>query len=156
MPPPDLSLRQPAPSEFLARRVARILWLTPATPRALLVETCRAELEWAVAEWRSIAGDPDIRRGDSHPAERWRLPHEHAAARVVNCHLHVDVFESLLRACHARRRAGIGPQRCKEESETASGYRARRGQAWRCYLEAAADYRAVRLPMSQGPLSGAA
>jgi hypothetical protein len=71
------SSRTPADAAFLARRLARIAWPRPPSPppRAWLVETCRAELEWAAAQWRWLAGDPDHRGGyGPHPSEAWRLP----------------------------------------------------------------------------------
>src|SRR5471030_616127 len=79
-PVPQALRRQPASPSFVARRLACIAWRGAPSPRLWLVETCRAELEWAVAEWRLLAGDPDHEgRSDgrghgSHPSEEWRLP----------------------------------------------------------------------------------
>jgi len=92
-PVPHALRRQPASCSFVARRLACIAWRGAPSPRLWLVETCRAELEWAVAEWRQLAGDPEERSSGPHPSEEGRLPHERAAARVVNCHLHLDVAQ---------------------------------------------------------------
>jgi len=91
-----LSLRRPAAPEFLARRLTSVDWLKvkPPASRRQLAEICRAELEWAEAEWRCLSGGRDAASDwGGHPAEAWRLPHEHAAARVINCHIHVDLAE---------------------------------------------------------------
>jgi hypothetical protein len=155
--------RRPADAAFIARRLAAIDWREPPSPRARLVETCRAELEWAVAEWRWLASDPDDRaRGRDwgpHPSESWRLPHERAAARVVNCHLHLDVAQARLgqlvpnlrrQRASARRTnqdaihrlywadAAVGTERDVRE------YLVRRRLAWRCFLVACADYRRLK------------
>jgi hypothetical protein len=135
------------------------------------VESCRAELEWAVAEWRLLAGDTEdygrshvygrsnVRDFGSHPSEEWRLPHERAAARVVNCHLHLDVAQSrlaeLVRRLRRQRAAALDHGRPEAHrlqwADAAAattgdmrGYLARRRLAWRCFLGAAADYRSLR------------
>jgi hypothetical protein len=128
------------------------------------VETCRAELEWAVAEWRLQAGDPDVGTPGPHPSEEGRLPHERAAARVVNCHLHVDVAQWRLRELVPRlrrqRAAALDAERPESHRlhwanaaigtlDDVRGHLARRRLAWRCFLVAAADYR--RLKRSEGP-----
>lgn len=163
--------RQPASAAFVARRLAAIAWHGAPTARAWLVETCRAELEWAVAEWRRLAGDPDVLPSGPHPSESWRLPHERAAARVVNCHLHLDV--ALWRLCELgprlrRQRAAAlddaHPAATRlywEEAarDTAADLRdqlARRRLAWRCFLTAAADYRRLKSLMQQRNLNAAA
>jgi hypothetical protein len=128
------------------------------------VETCRAELEWAVAEWRLLAGDPDSgrsydRHSGPHPSEEGRLPHERAAARVVNCHLHLDVAQwrlaELVPRLRRQRAAALDHGRPEDHrlywadaaAATAAdlrGYLARRRLAWRCFLVAAADYRSLK------------
>ncbi len=72
--------------------MAAIAWVEPPRrgSRRWLVETCRAELEWERADWRRLGGVDNDGLG-AHPSEAWRLPHEVAAARLVNCHLHVAV-----------------------------------------------------------------
>jgi hypothetical protein len=90
-----LVLRRPAPSDFLARRLQAIDWFGGRPPaegsRRHLVEICRAELEWAHADWRRLGGVDEGLTTGPHPSEAWRLPHEQAAARLVNAHLHIDV-----------------------------------------------------------------
>ena len=135
------------------------------------MENCRAELEWAVAEWRRLAGDPDHRGPGPHPAEDWRLPHERAAARVVNCHLHLDVAQWRLRELVPRlrrqRAAALDDRRSADDRvgwmNTAAAtavdvraYLARRRLAWRCYLAAAADYRRLKALIAQQNLGIAA
>ena len=166
-----LSLRFPASADFLARRLRAIGWRgTPPREgsRGWLVARCRAELEWAEADWRRLGGDaielppPRPRPGRhaaSHPAEQYRLPHEAAAARLVNCHLHVDVetwrLRELLRRLPAQRRAAGDPT--QDEAYRASwtavatgtiadlrSHRARRAQAWRAFLAAASFYCRLR------------
>ena len=155
--------RTAAASDFIARRLARIAWprppAPPPSPRAWLVETCRAELEWAGAEWRWLAGDPEHRGGGPHPSEAWRLPHERAAARVVNCHLHLDVTEwywrELMPRLHGQRAAALDDALPETHrlywAKAATGTeadlrdcRARRKVAWHCFLVAASDYRRLR------------
>jgi len=147
--------RRPADPDFIARRLAAIDWRDPPSPRVRLVATCRAELEWAVAEWRWLANDPADRGWGPHPSEQWRLPHERAAARVVNCHLHLDVAEARLRELVPklrRQRASAGRKdqdavralywadaAVNTESDIGD-YLTRRRLAWRCFLLASADY----------------
>ena len=117
------SLRQPAPLSFLARRVAAIAWLAPPRPgaRRWLVETCRAELEWERADWRRLGGLDHDGFG-AHPSEAWRLPHEVAAARLVNCHLHVDGTAAQLRELDDRL---AHQQRAASDAGQSASYRAR-------------------------------
>ncbi len=151
--------RQPAPPSFVARRLACIAWRRAPSPRLWLVETCRAELEWAVAEWRLLAGDPETGSHGSHPSEEWRLPHERAAARVVNCHLHLDVAQwrlaELVPRLRRQRAAALDHGRPESHrlywadaaAATAGdigAYLVRRRLAWRCILVAAAEYRRLR------------
>src|SRR4051812_31083236 len=156
MPPPvpQALRRQPASPSFVARRLACIAWQGVPSPRLWLVETCRAELEWAVAEWRLLAGDPECGRSDlrgpgPHPSEEGRLPHERAAARVVNCHLHLDVAQWRLRELvpKLRRQRAAALDHGRPESHRlhwadaaaaaaidVRAYLARRRLAWHCFL----------------------
>jgi hypothetical protein len=158
-PAPQANRRRPAPPSFVARRLARIAWRGTPSPRALLVETCRAELEWAVAEWRLLTGDPDYQGPGPHPSEEWRLPRERAAARVVNCHLHLDVAQwrlaELVPRLRRQRAAFLDAERPGSDrlywANAAAGtvddirnHLARRRLAWRCFLVAAADYRRLK------------
>jgi hypothetical protein len=161
MPSPALQAvrRKPAPPSFVARRLACIAWGRAPSQRLWLVETCRAELEWAVAEWRLLADDPDDRGPGPHPSEEWRLPHERAAARVVNCHLHLDVAQwrlaELVPRLRRQRAAALDGSRPEvhrlywADAAVATvgdlrSYLVRRRLAWRCYLAAAADYRRLK------------
>jgi hypothetical protein len=154
------SLRQPAPLSFLARRVAAIAWPEPLRPasRRWLVEICRAELEWERADWRRLGGiDPD--GFGAHPCEAWRLPHEVAAARLVNCHLHVDGAAWRLRELgrwlpqqdRAATDAGQSQDYRADWAEAAArtkaevtAYRGRLRRALRAFRSAASHYRQLR------------
>lgn len=164
-------LREPAPVDFLARRLGAIAWQGPPPAegsRRWLVETCRAELEWAAARWRALdpaahdrASRAPARTGwdDPHPAEAWRLAHEHEAARLVNAHLHLDselcrIRTLLLRLPLQRHAAGQATQdgRLREQWRVATEdsigelrERLRRRRiAWRLFLQAASNYRRLR------------
>jgi hypothetical protein len=86
--------RQPALPGFLARSILSINWLDgvpDAWTLRWVIETCRAELRWSEADWRRLnPAHPEDERNGPHPSEAHRLPHERAAARVLNCweHLH--------------------------------------------------------------------
>lgn len=159
--------RRPATLDFLARRLLATSWAPLAAPaagsRRWLVETCRAELLWSVADWRratdSYAVSFDESSYDRHPSEGHRLPHERAAARLVNCHLHTDVqdwsIRKLILAIRAQRKAAAdttqsGAYRASwADAAEGSGadlrlYVARRRKAWSAFLTAAAEYRELR------------
>lgn len=157
--PSSIRQRRPADPGFIARRLAAIAWCEPPSSRQLLVETCRAELEWAVAEWRWLTGEPDNDGWGPHPSENWRLPHEHAAARVVTCHLHLDVALSRWRDLRPKLRGQRAAARRQDQTEAyrlswadaAAGtqedirrYLASRRLAWHCFLAAAADYHRLK------------
>src|SRR5690242_1268207 len=87
-------LRQPALAGFIARRV---IAAGADTERRRVVEACRAELDWARADFIRIAGatrldlDLDAEGREGVPLwEATRLPHEQAAATALNAwgHLH--------------------------------------------------------------------
>ena len=173
--PASPARRRPADPAFLARRLAAIAWLEPPSPRLRLVETCRAELEWAVAEWRWLSSDPGEQdRGRDwgpHPSEAWRLPHEQAAARVVNCHLHFDVAQFRLNALLPKLRGQRAAALRLDQSaayrlgwaDAAAGterdireYLGRRRLAWRCFRAASADYLRLKAMIEQGNFTLAA
>jgi len=171
-----LTLRRPAPADFLARRHPRVAAFPPGS-RGWLVAICRAELDWADAEWRRLGGRAEkVARHGPHPAEAWRLPHERQAARLVNCHLHVDAeshyLHLLLRRLPAQRIAAADASQTEafraHWAEAADGtlrdlrnQRLRRALAWRAFLEAATHYTRLRAAIDhaalmQGPPSQAA
>jgi len=87
--------RTPASPGFLARRLLAAGWTDDAPepwPVRQVVELCRAEIDWSVAEWRRL--DPldneDTGGWGPHPSELYRLPHEHDAARVLNAAAHLQ------------------------------------------------------------------
>lgn len=162
--------RRPAPADFIARRLARIRWIgeTPGPRSRLhLVALCRAELEWAADRWRAEAGDIDewACRFGPHPSEASRLPHETAAAAVVNAHLHVDVENARLRdlkgQLRAQRAAALDAGQdaayrasWAEQAETSldeyRGHRLRRRMAWQLFRAADERYRVLRAAIGTG------
>ncbi|MBS0523130.1 MAG: hypothetical protein JSS04_05775 [Proteobacteria bacterium] len=152
---------------FLAERLpaptARLVGRTPDPgARRRLVEACRGELAWARDDWLRIAGqlgvaaDPYDRRDDACLWEAARLPHELAAARLLNVWGHLHPLEHRLREAIARARA----QRAAGWNATATledvaWYRRERRKLVQVFLEAAAEYRRRRAMVgSIGPAGG--
>ena len=165
--------RHPAPADFIARRLARIRW-TGEVPgphsRLHLVALCRAELEWAADRWRAEAGEVDewACRLGPHPSEASRLPHEAAAAAVVNAHLHVDVENARLRdlkgQLRGQRTAALDTGQdaayrasWAEQAEASLAeyrrHRRRRRMAWQLFRAAADRYRALRAAVAGASLA---
>jgi hypothetical protein len=82
------------------------------------VAICRAEIDWSVADWRRLDPldpgpldpgplDPGPRKDGwgSHPSETYRLPHEQAAAAVLNAASHLQPTSWRLRELKRRLRA---------------------------------------------------
>lgn len=88
--------RRPALPGFLARKMIATRW--QPTYRRAIVEACRAEIDWSVSDWRRL--NPHW-NGWNHEAamlaQPHRLPHEVAAARVLNCWGHVQPLEMRIR-----------------------------------------------------------
>jgi hypothetical protein len=163
-----MDFRTPASSDFLARRLAAIDWhgkVPRPRSRWWLVETCRAELAWATTEWRRLSGGFEERSYGPHPSEAWRLPHEEAAARVVNAHLHTHVHEWCIgelvhRNLPRQRRAALDNAQSAEYrlawADAAArsvadlhNHLSRRRLAWRCFLAAGADYLRLRAAIDE-------
>src|SRR5471032_1490525 len=100
----------------------------------------------------------------AHPAEACRLPHEESAARLVNCHLHVDVeawrMRELLRRLPGQRQAAGDPTQSAAyraswtavaagASADLGDHRKRRAQAWRAFLAAASLYFRLRADLDR-------
>lgn len=169
-----IALRQPADAPFLARRLTIIAWregMPSPRSRTWLVETCRAELEWADAEWRHLAGDAGERTRGADPSQDWRLPHEQAAARVVNCHLHLvtDVWQLRELGPRLRRQRRAATDMTLDAARrlywadaaarTLADFRhhlGRRRLAWRCFLAAAVEYHRLKTLMTKVNLPTAA
>lgn len=134
------------------RTAAPAAWLAaqphPALdPRRRLVETCRAELVWARADWLEATGT----------AEGWPeacLPHEQAAARLVELWGHLHPLEDRLRQglarLSARRRAGWPWQSTLADVQR---LRDARRVLWRAFLAAAQDYRERRAEGCATPIT---
>jgi hypothetical protein len=140
-----LTHRLPAPSQRLIDR-------TPGLgDRRRLVEACRGEIAWAREDWLRIAGqlglaaDPRDRRDDGFVWEAARLPHEHAAARLLNVWGHLHPLEYRLREAIARVRAQRAASwNAAATLEDVAWYCQERRKLLRAFLEAAADYRRQR------------
>jgi len=144
-----LAYRQPAPRQRLIDR-------TPGPDaRRRLVAACRGELAWAREDWLRIvarlglADDPRDRQDDERDGvfvwEAARLPHERAAARLLNVWGHLHPVEHRLRAAiaraKARRAAGWDASATLDDI---AWYRRERRKLLRAFLEAAAEYRRQR------------
>jgi hypothetical protein len=135
-----LARRLPAPRHRLTA-AARDLGA-----RRRLVEICRNELAWAREDWLRVAAEFGL-AGDPHPhdgAPAWeaaRLPHERAAARLLNVWGHLHPLEHRLAEAVARLRA----QRAAGWDiagtlEDVAWYRREGRKLRRAFLAAAADY----------------
>lgn len=103
--------RRPALPGFLARKV---IASGRTSARAQLIETCRAELAWSVADYIRLAGtgaNHDARYDGPHPAEAHRLPHERAAATVLNVWGHLHPIERSIRDLIRRPNGRLRAQR---------------------------------------------
>src|SRR5204862_7435650 len=115
---------------------------------------CRAERDWAAVDGGGLAAslgiaDPGpMRRG---PAlwEAARLPHEIAAARLLNVWGHLHPMEWRIRELILRLRAQRSKEHEGDWAERAVGtlgdlqwYRRERCRRWRAWLATAADYAA--------------
>ena len=140
-----LAHRQPSPSQRLIDR-------TPGLgARRRLVEACRGELAWAREDWLRIAAslgltvDPHERHDDVYLWEAARLPHEHAAARLLNVWGHLHPIEHRLREAIARAKAQrIAGWDATATLEDVAWYCRERRKLVRAFLEAAAEYRRQR------------
>jgi hypothetical protein len=144
-------LRRPAAPDFMARRLAAAV---AGDGRQQVVEACRAELAWSQADVAAIAAglklpiDPDSRSAiPLH--ERTRLPHEHAAARVLNAWGHLHPLEARARACwtrlHRQRRAGW-TDRAAGSARDLRWYLAERRRQKPLFAAAVAIYRQHPMP----------
>ncbi len=140
-----LSHRLPAPTGCLIDR-------TPGLgARRRLVDACRTELAWAREDWLRIAAslglaaDPHARRDDGLVWEAVRLPHEVAAARLLNVWGHLHPMEYRLRAAivraKARRAAGWDATATLED---VAWYRRERRKLAQAFHQAASEYRRQR------------
>lgn len=125
-----LRSRTAAPAEWLAAQPYPDL-----DGRRRLIETCRAELAWARADWLEATAT----------AEGWQeacLPHEQAAAQLVEIWGHLHPLEHRLRRglerLRARRRAGWPWQATLDDVQS---YRHERRGLWRAFLAGAEAYR---------------
>jgi hypothetical protein len=118
--------------------------------RRRLVEICRDELAWAREDWLRIAAElclaDDPRAHDGAPAwEAAWLPHERAAARLLNVWGHLHPLEHRLAAAVARLRARrVAGWDIAGTLEDVAWYRREGSTLRRAFLAAAADYRHQR------------
>ena len=76
----------------------------PTSVDQSIVAACRAELDWALNDWRRLNPGVvhDARLMGPHPSEASRLPHEHAAATVLKVWGHLHPIETRIVACATR------------------------------------------------------
>jgi hypothetical protein len=138
-----------------AAPAARLGRCTPPdlSGRRRLVEACRAELAWAREDWAEVAGrlgiaiDADHGRRGPAAWEADRLPHEQAAARLLNVWGHLHPVEHRLRASLSRLKAQRRARwdgRAAGTLEDLRWYRVQRARLWPAFLAAGADYRQQR------------
>jgi hypothetical protein len=136
--------RTPAPPAWLARQVHDL------AGRRQLVGLCRAELAWARADWLAVAAAHGLavdasERWDSPAWETARLPHEAAAARLLNVWGHLHPLERRLiegvERLKAQREAGWP---CDDTLEDVRWYRKERPRLLQAFLAAEQDYRGQR------------
>lgn len=140
-----LARRLPAPSTRLIDRPPGL------GARRRLIEACRAELAWAREDWLRIAAslglaaDPRDRCDDAYVWEAARLPHEVAAARLLNVWGHLHPLEHRLREAIARVKAQrAAGWEAAAALEDIAWYRAERRKLVRAFFEAADEYRRQR------------
>lgn len=73
--------------------------------RQTIIEACRAELKWASADWRRITDSRPFDHEIEQDAAAHRLPHEQAAAAVLNVWGHLHPIEHRIREGLIRLRA---------------------------------------------------
>lgn len=144
--------RRAALPGFIARKV---IASGAEDDRGRLLAACRAELAWCRADVLRIAGEIGLpidplaeSRADAVPIwELTRLPHEHAAARLLNAWDHLHPAETRLALCHerleAQRDAGWTAQAADTEADIRLHERTRR-RAADAMIGAAEMYRASR------------
>lgn len=160
-PPADgqiRGLRQPAPADYIARRV---IAAKAGTVRGQAIEACRAELEWAHVDVLSISAGLrlpiDADSPDAFPLhEASRLPHEHAAARVLNAWGHLHPVEWRLGVCWKRLRDQRRARQMNHAALTADDvrwYRAERRKLKPILAAAIAAYARLRTGLDAGGAS---
>lgn len=102
----DADARRPALPGFIERkRIAT----GDITGRRVVIEACKAELDWSKADRRRLAVSGIYVLQDTN-AEAFDFPHELAAAVVLNVWGHLHPIETRIVACwsrmHAQRSAG--------------------------------------------------
>lgn len=159
--------RQPALPGFIVRR----LFAAAAKPgRQTVIEACRAELDWSRADFTRMSRffDSHVEQYDGpHPEQAYRLPHEQAAARVLNCWGHVQPLEQRIREASvtlkAQRQAANDATQSnayRNSWAVAAGHTAHGLAAmlktlrhnYPIFLKAVRDYRAARAELGTCPL----
>jgi hypothetical protein len=158
---PDLTGRKPALRGFIVRR---IFAAGAKTARHTVIEAARAELAWSEADWARMTGHSrlhDYREGP-HPAETYRLPHEWAAARVLNAWSHLHPVEHRIHANVAVLRSQIKTaamipswgKRAESTRETLRRLVADRRRLAAAFFAETANYRHLRAGL-EAPTDGA-
>lgn len=156
-------VRKPALPGFLARKLGAIDWLggvPDAWTLRWVIETCRAELDWSEADWRRMNRNWNGWSSEAYAlAAPHQMPHEQAAARVLNAWAHVHVPTGRFYMVKAQLR---GQRRAANDMNQSAAYRAswakmipgtieelrtligQRRKAWPILLLAIAAYRQRR------------
>lgn len=138
--------RVPASAAFLRSHLLRTSWgkdvvgVPVAWSQRWVLDACEAELAWATADWKRIS--PDFNGLDHEAwqlAELDRLPHERAAAKVLNCRRHLVTPESEARKHWQFIRAGRN-----EAVPAFNRYLAEVRRLRPVFAEFIAEYRAAR------------
>ncbi len=144
-PPVATQPRQPALHGFIVRRR---LAASARPGRHTVIEGCKAELVWAVADWRRIHP-----RGYEHEREvealaaSCHLPHERAAGVVLNCWGHLHPIEYRVRenikVLRGQIKAGWAP-RAERTRDHLRLILADRRKAAKAFFAAVETYRRLR------------
>jgi hypothetical protein len=142
--PADLLIRRraPAPATWLAARLRGL------AGRAATVALCRGELDWAWTDGRAVAAA--LGRSDEPDPQEVRLPHEHAAARLLGVWGHLHPTEYRIHTIMARLKLqriaaaddGQWARRAQGSLDDLRRHRDDRRKQWAAFLAAAADYEA--------------
>lgn len=124
--------RRPAPASFIAA--------------GRLVDQCHAELAWSLTDYTRIAGIGQD-DGGPHPSQFFQLPHEKAAATLLNVwgHLHpVEARAAVVAERMVAQRAAGWTDRAAGSLADLRFYLAERRKLRATFDAAAAAYRAAR------------
>lgn len=137
--------RRPALHGFVVRK---LFAAGEITGRRVVVEACKAELAWSVAEWRRLNPNGwEHERDVEGLAAPHRLPHERAAAVVLNCWNHLHPTDSRAAELWARVKLQLRAGWREKAARTLvdlNWYRIERAKQVAAFDAAVAEYRRLR------------